>query len=77
VFPYGLGSEPLDRQPEFVVVTHWDSVAALEALAGPRWQEAVIEPEEEHMLARVLCDHYETTETASEGKRNAEGADRL
>jgi len=24
-------------QPEFVVVTHWDSVAALEAFAGPRW----------------------------------------
>jgi hypothetical protein len=31
-------------QPEFVVVTHWDSVAALEAFAGPRWREAVIEP---------------------------------
>ena len=50
-------------QPEFVVVTHWDSVAALEAFAGPRWQEAVIEPEEEHMLAQVFCDHYETVET--------------
>ena len=46
-----------------VVVTHWDSVAALEAFAGPRWQEAVIEPEEEHMLAQVFCDHYETVET--------------
>ena len=45
-------------QPEFVVVTHWDSVAALEAFAGPRWQEAVIKPEEEHMLAQVFCDHY-------------------
>jgi quinol monooxygenase YgiN len=50
-------------QPEFAVVTHWDSVAALEAFAGPRWQEAVIEPEEEHMLAQVFCDHYETVET--------------
>jgi quinol monooxygenase YgiN len=49
-------------QPEFVVVTHWDSVAALEAFAGPRWQEAVIEPEEEHLLAEVFCDHYETLE---------------
>jgi hypothetical protein len=44
-------------------VTHWDSVAALEAFAAPRWQEAVIEPEEEHMLAQVFCDHYETVET--------------
>jgi hypothetical protein len=40
------------------VVTHWDSAAALEAFAGSRWQEAVIEPEEEHMLAQVFCDHY-------------------
>ena len=47
-------------QPEFVVVTHWDSVGALEAFAGPNWQQAVIEPEEEHMLAEVFCDHYET-----------------
>jgi quinol monooxygenase YgiN len=50
-------------QPEFAVVTHWDSVQALEAFAGPRWQEAVIEPEEEHMLAEVFCDHYETVAT--------------
>jgi quinol monooxygenase YgiN len=49
-------------QPEFVVVTHWDSVAALEAFAGPYWQEAVIEPDEEHLLAEVFCDHYETVE---------------
>jgi heme-degrading monooxygenase HmoA len=47
-------------QPEFVVVTHWDSVDALEDFAGQRWQEAVVEPGEEHMLAEVSCDHYET-----------------
>jgi quinol monooxygenase YgiN len=50
-------------KPEFVVVSHWDSVDALAAFAGPRWQEPVIEPEEEHMLAGVSCDHYETVET--------------
>ena len=44
-------------------MTHWDSVAALEAFAGPRWQEAVIKPEEEHMLAQVFCDQYDTVET--------------
>jgi hypothetical protein len=44
-------------------VTHWDSVGTLEAFAGPRWQEAVIEPDEEHMLAEVFCDHYETVVT--------------
>ncbi len=52
-------------QPEFVVVTHWDPVAALEAFAGPRWQQGVIEPEEKHMLAQVFCDHYETTEAGA------------
>jgi hypothetical protein len=44
------------------VVTHWDSVATLEAFAGTRWQKAVIEPDEEHLLAEVFCDHYETVE---------------
>jgi hypothetical protein len=32
-------------------------------IAGPDWQKAVIEPEEEHMLAQVFCDHYETIDT--------------
>jgi hypothetical protein len=50
-------------QPQFAVVTHWDPAAALEAFAGPRWQQAVIAPEEEHMLAQVFCDHYQTVET--------------
>jgi heme-degrading monooxygenase HmoA len=31
------GQSRWSDQPEFVVVTHWDSVAALEAFAGPRW----------------------------------------
>jgi quinol monooxygenase YgiN len=50
---------------DYVVVTQWDDVAALKEFAGPRWQEAVIEPEEEHMLAEVFCDHYETVEPAT------------
>jgi heme-degrading monooxygenase HmoA len=51
-------------RPEFVVVTHWSSVDALQAFAGPDWLQAVIEPEEEHMLAQVICDHYEAIEAA-------------
>ena len=50
-------------QPEFVVVTHWDSVAALEAFAGPRWQEAVITPDEEHLLKDTWIGHYEVLPT--------------
>jgi quinol monooxygenase YgiN len=47
-------------QSEFVVISHWDSVEALQTFAGPNWQEAVVLPEEEHMLDSVICDHYES-----------------
>jgi heme-degrading monooxygenase HmoA len=56
------GKSRWSEQPEFVVVTHWRSVDALQAFAG-RWQKAVIEPEEEQMLAQVFCDHYDEIET--------------
>jgi hypothetical protein len=62
-------------QPEFVVVTHWDSVRALEAFAGPRWQDAVIEPEEEQLLAEVFCDHYETVEKGRRGLSRVPASD--
>jgi hypothetical protein len=52
--------KPWSEQPEFVVVTHWSSVDALHTFATPDWQQAVIEPEEGHMLAQVFCDHCET-----------------
>ena len=48
------------EKPEFVVISHWNSVEALQSFAGPNWQEAVVLPEEEYMLAAVLCDHYES-----------------
>jgi hypothetical protein len=57
------GKSRRGEQPEFVVVTHWRSVDALQAFAGPDWQKAVIESEEEHMLAEVFCDHHETIDT--------------
>jgi hypothetical protein len=65
MLPNGLGPEPLERPARVRRRDARDSVAALEAFAGPRWQEAVIEPEEEHMPAQVFCDHYETTETGA------------
>ena len=57
------GKSRWSEQPEFVVVTHWRSVDALQAFAGRDWQKAVIEPEEEQMLAQVCCDHYDEIET--------------
>ena len=59
------GKSRWSEQPEFVVVTHWRSLDALQAFAGPDWQKAVIEPQEEHMLAEVFCDHYETIDAGS------------
>jgi len=35
----------------------------MQAFAGSGLAKAVIEPEEEHMLAQVFCDHYETIDT--------------
>jgi heme-degrading monooxygenase HmoA len=58
-----VGKSRWSDQPEFTVITHWDSIDALEAFAGKDWQQAVVEPEEEHMLAEVFCDHYEAIET--------------
>jgi heme-degrading monooxygenase HmoA len=58
-----FGKSRWTEQPEFVVVTHWRSVDAVRAFAGPNWQDAVVEPEEEHMLAHVCCDHYEAIDT--------------
>jgi quinol monooxygenase YgiN len=58
-----VGKSHWSDQPEFVVVTHWDSIDALESFAGKDWRQAVVEPEEEHMLTEVFCDHYETIET--------------
>jgi heme-degrading monooxygenase HmoA len=58
-----VGKSRWSEQPEFVVVTHWKSVEALADFAGADWQEAVVLPEEEHMLAEVFCDHYEVIGT--------------
>jgi quinol monooxygenase YgiN len=57
-----VGKSRWSDQPEFVVVTHWDSIDALESFAGEDWRQAVVEPEEEHMLTEVFCDHYEAIE---------------
>ena len=70
-----VGKSRWSDQPEFVVVTHWRSVEALQAFAGRDWQQALIEPEEEHMLAQVFCDHYETIEAGSADNRSASPSD--
>jgi heme-degrading monooxygenase HmoA len=45
---------------EFVYVTLWQDVESIQAFAGDHWQEAVISPEEEHLLQETWIGHYET-----------------
>jgi len=50
------------REPsstEYLYVTVWDDVESIRAFAGERWQEAVITPDEEHLLSNTWIGHYE------------------
>jgi len=44
---------------EFVYVSVWEDVESIQAFAGERWQDAVIAPEEEHLLKDTWIGHYE------------------
>jgi heme-degrading monooxygenase HmoA len=44
---------------EYLYVTVWDDVESIRAFAGERWQEAVITPDEEHLLKDTWIGHYE------------------
>ena len=44
---------------EFVYVTVWEDEESIRAFAGDRWQEAVITPDEEHLLKDTWIGHYE------------------
>jgi hypothetical protein len=50
---------------QFVYVTVWESVESIRAFAGERWQEAVITPDEEHLLKNTWIGHYEVLPTPS------------
>ena len=43
----------------FLYVSVWADVESIRAFAGERWQEAVITPDEEHLLASTSIEHYE------------------
>jgi heme-degrading monooxygenase HmoA len=45
---------------EYLYVTVWEDVESIRAFAGERWQEAVIAPDEEHLLKDTWIGHYET-----------------
>ena len=48
---------------EYVYVTVWEDVESIRAFAGEHWQEAVITPDEEHLLKDTWIGHYEVFTT--------------
>ena len=48
---------------EYLYVTVWEDVDSIRAFAGERWQEAVITPDEEHLLKETWIGHYDVIET--------------
>ena len=48
---------------EYLYVTVWEDVDSIRAFAGERWEEAVITPDEEHLLKETWIGHYDVIET--------------
>jgi heme-degrading monooxygenase HmoA len=44
---------------EYLFITVWEDVESIRAFAGDRWPEAVIAPDEEHLLKDTWIQHYE------------------
>jgi heme oxygenase (mycobilin-producing) len=44
---------------EYLYVTVWEDVESILAFAGEHWQDAVITPDEEHLLKDTWIEHYE------------------
>ena len=58
-----VGKPRESSSTEFLYVTVWNDVASIRAFAGERWQEAVITPDEEHLLKDTWIGHYEVVQT--------------
>jgi heme-degrading monooxygenase HmoA len=44
---------------EYLFVTVWEDVESIRAFAGESWHEAVITPDEEHLLKGTWIGHYD------------------
>jgi heme-degrading monooxygenase HmoA len=52
---------PMEETPdEFAVILIWKDLASLQAFTGPKWREAVILPEEVHLLKSTHLHHYQS-----------------
>jgi heme-degrading monooxygenase HmoA len=54
---------PCGPSTAYVYVTVWEDVESIQAFAGERWQEAVLAPEEKHLLRDTSIEHYEVLPT--------------
>ena len=58
-----VGKSRNPSSTEYLYVTVWEDVESIRAFAGERWQEAVITPDEEHLLKDTWIGHYEVLPT--------------
>jgi heme-degrading monooxygenase HmoA len=49
---------------EYLFVTVWENVESIRAFAGEDWQEAVIAPDEAHLLKGTWIGHYDVLEVS-------------
>ena len=55
---------PLDSSStEDLYVTVWEDAESIRAFVGEPWQEAVITPDEEHLLKDTWIGHYQAVAT--------------
>ena len=54
-----VGSPRDPSSTEYLYVTVWEDVESIRMFAGERWEEAVINPDEEHLLKDTWIAHYE------------------
>lgn len=54
-----MGKTRWGGAPHIVVISTWDSLDALKAFVGEKYQNPVILPEESHMVKEVEVEHFE------------------
>lgn len=52
----GLPHDPTPR--EFLMITVWRDLESLQGFTGENWREAVIHPDEEHLVEEARVEHY-------------------
>jgi hypothetical protein len=55
---------------EYLFVTVWEDVESVRAFAGEQWQEAVIAPEDAHLLKDTWIGHSEVLEISARSERH-------